>query len=88
MDTSIKIKDVTDYLETLAPPNYQESYDNSGLLAGDLSWEVKGVLVTLDCIEEVLDEAIHSGCNLIVAHHPIVFKGLKRLTGSNYIERV
>lgn len=88
MDTSIKIKDVTDYLETLAPPNYQESYDNSGLLTGELSWAVKGILVTLDCIEEVVDEAIRSGCNLIVAHHPIVFKGLKRLTGSNYVERV
>jgi dinuclear metal center YbgI/SA1388 family protein len=88
MNTSIKIKDVTDHLESLAPLKYQESYDNSGLLTGDPSWEAKGILVTLDCIEEVVDEAITSNCNLIIAHHPIVFKGLKRLTGSHYVERV
>ena len=88
MNTSIKIKDVTDYLESLAPKSYQEPYDNSGLLTGDASAEVKGILVTLDCLEDVVEEAIESHCNLIVAHHPIVFKGLKKLTGSNYVERV
>ncbi len=88
MTTSIKIKDVTDYLEALAPLNFQETYDNSGLLTGDFSWDVSGILVTLDCTEEVVEEAIRSGCNVIVAHHPIVFKGLKRLTGSHYVERV
>src|SRR6478609_3301217 len=84
---SIKIKDVTNFLESWAPRSYQESYDNSGLLTGDSSSEVRGVLVSLDCTEEVVSEAIQMGCNLIVAHHPIIFKGLKKLTGSNYIER-
>ncbi|HPM30568.1 MAG TPA: Nif3-like dinuclear metal center hexameric protein [Chryseolinea sp.] len=84
---SIKIKDVTDFLESWAPRSYQESYDNSGLLAGNYSSEVKGILVSLDCTEEVVAEAIQAGCNMIVAHHPIIFKGLKKLTGSNYIER-
>jgi dinuclear metal center YbgI/SA1388 family protein len=84
---SIRIKDVTDYLEALAPKSYQESYDNAGLITGDSSAPVHGILVTLDCIEEVVQEAIDKKCNLIVAHHPIVFKGLKKLTGSTYVER-
>jgi dinuclear metal center YbgI/SA1388 family protein len=87
MDAIIKIKDVTRYLETLAPIPYQESYDNSGLLTGDFNAEVKGILVSLDCTEEVVIEAIESQCNLIIAHHPIIFKGVKKLTGSNYVER-
>jgi len=87
MKTSLKIKDITDYLESLAPPSYQESYDNSGLLVGDSMAEVSGVLVTLDCIEAVVEEAVQLNCNLIIAHHPIVFKGLKSLTGNNYVER-
>jgi dinuclear metal center YbgI/SA1388 family protein len=81
------IRDVTTQLEELAPPSYQESYDNSGLLVGNASSPVKGILVTLDCTEAVIDEAIAKDCNLVIAHHPIVFKGLKRLTGRNYIER-
>jgi dinuclear metal center YbgI/SA1388 family protein len=84
---SIKIKDVTNFLESWAPRSYQESYDNAGLLTGNSSSEVRGILVSLDCTEDVVTEAIATGCNLIVAHHPIIFKGLKKLTGSNYIER-
>ena len=87
MNEIIKIKDVTRYLEEWAPLSYQESYDNAGLLTGDSSAEVSGVLVTLDCTEAVVEEALHRGCNLIIAHHPIVFKGLKKLTGANYVER-
>ena len=87
MSASITIKAVTDYLEQLAPRAFQESYDNAGLLCGDSKSPVKGILITLDCIEEVVEEAIQTGCNLIVAHHPIIFKGLKRITGGNYIER-
>lgn len=83
----MKVKDITAYLETMAPRAYQESYDNSGLLTGEPNQEVIGVLVTLDCIEEVVDEAIAKKCNLIIAHHPIIFKGLKKITGSNYVER-
>jgi dinuclear metal center YbgI/SA1388 family protein len=82
-----KIKDVTTYLESLAPRSFQESYDNSGLLTGDSNWDITGVLVTLDCTEAIVDEAINQNCNLIVAHHPILFKGIKKLTGQNYIER-
>ena len=84
---SLLVKDVTDHLETFAPTAWQESYDNSGLLTGDPLQEVKGILITLDCTEPVVNEAIERGCNLIVAHHPIIFKGLKKLTGSNYVER-
>lgn len=83
----IKIKDVSIFLESLAPLSTQESYDNCGLIVGDFNTEVKGALVALDCTEEVVSEAIELGYNLIVAHHPIVFKGLKKLNGSNYIER-
>jgi len=82
-----KIKDVTTYLESIAPRSFQESYDNSGLLTGDSDWDIKGVLVTLDCTEAVVAEAINQNCNLIVAHHPILFKGIKKLTGQNYVER-
>ena len=81
------IHTVTAYLATIAPPAYQESYDNAGLITGDPMWEVKGVLVTLDCTEAVVEEAIAGGANLIVAHHPILFRGIKKLTGSNYVER-
>ncbi|CAN5334712.1 Nif3-like dinuclear metal center hexameric protein [soil metagenome] len=82
-----KIKDVTAYLESLAPVVYQESYDNSGLLTGDPNAEVRGILVTLDCTEAVIEEAIRVNCNMIVAHHPILFKGIKKLTGKTYVER-
>lgn len=83
----MKVKDITNCLESLAPRAYQESYDNAGLLTGEPSQEITGVLVTLDCTEEVVQEAIDRGVNMIVAHHPIIFKGLKKLTGSNYVER-
>ena len=84
----MKIKDVIQYLEGIAPPVYQASYDNAGLIVGDAQQEVKGVLCCLDSTEAIVEEAADKGCNLIVAHHPIVFKGLKSLTGRNYVERV
>lgn len=83
----VTINDITTYLESIAPTQLQESYDNCGLLTGDRSWPVTGVLLSLDCTDKVVTEAIQSGCNLIIAHHPIIFKGLKKLTGSNYVER-
>ena len=83
----MQISAIVGFLESLAPPVYQESYDNAGLLTGSGSWECTGVLTTLDATEEVVAEAVSRGCNLIVAHHPIIFKGLKGLTGKNYIER-
>ena len=72
----MKIKDVTTILETLAPLSYQETYDNSGLIIGDRNDALKSILVTLDCTEHVIDEAIKNKCNLIVAHHPIIFKAV------------
>lgn len=83
----MKLREITQYLESLAPLSTQESYDNSGLIVGDPDESVRGVLVSLDCIEATVDEAIEKGANLIIAHHPIVFKGLKQFNGANYIER-
>jgi dinuclear metal center YbgI/SA1388 family protein len=86
-DQIITVGVITSYLEELAPISFQESYDNAGLITGRPDLVVTGVLVTLDCTEAVVEEAVQSGCNLIVAHHPIVFRGLKKITGSNYVER-
>ena len=83
----MKINEITKYLESLSPLHLQEDYDNSGFITGNKSWNVSNVLVCLDCTEEVVDEAIAKSCNLIVAHHPIVFNGLKSIVGKNYIER-
>lgn len=85
--TAITIKQLTQHLESHAPLAYQESYDNAGLITGHPEMEISGVLVSLDCTEEVVDEAIAKGCNVVVAHHPIVFSGLKKLNGKNYVER-
>lgn len=83
----MKIQQVIAVLEDFAPLAYQESYDNSGLITGNPNLVLTNVLVTLDCTEAVVEEAISKGCNLIVAHHPIVFKGIKKLNGKNYVER-
>ncbi|WP_299396085.1 Nif3-like dinuclear metal center hexameric protein [uncultured Gelidibacter sp.] len=82
------IQDVINHLEKLAPLAYAEEFDNVGLLVGDKNQQLKGVLVTLDTLENVVDEAIEKNCNLIVSFHPIIFKGLKKLNGTNYVERV
>lgn len=84
----MQIKDVTNYIEQLAPLSYAEDFDNVGLLIGNYATEVTGVLVTLDTLEETVDEAIANNCNLIVSFHPIVFSGLKKINGNNYVERV
>src|SRR5690606_629596 len=84
----MKLSELTGYLENLAPLALQESYDNSGLLVGDPRQEISQALIALDCTEAVVDEAISTGCQVVITHHPIIFKGLKRLTGANYIERV
>ena len=83
----MKISEIISHLEEIAPPAFQESYDNAGLLTGDASEECTGILVTLDSTEEVIREAIQKNCNLVVAHHPIIFRGLKKITGKNYVER-
>ncbi|NNE55341.1 MAG: Nif3-like dinuclear metal center hexameric protein [Flavobacteriales bacterium] len=84
----MKIKEVLQFLEGIAPRSLQESYDNAGLIVGNDKLEVSSALICLDSTEEVVDEAIRKGCNLIIAHHPIVFSGLKQITGRTYIERV
>ena len=84
----MKLQEITDFLEDCYPLSLQESYDNSGLLIGDKAMEIKSVLICLDSTEDVVEEAIRKGANLIIAHHPIIFNGLKSLTGKTYIERV
>jgi dinuclear metal center YbgI/SA1388 family protein len=74
-------------IEKFAPLSYQESYDNCGLLIGNNNAEITGAILTLDCVEETINEAIRKKCNLIIAHHPIIFGGIKKITGSNYVER-
>jgi dinuclear metal center YbgI/SA1388 family protein len=81
------VQDVINYLEELAPLPYAEDFDNVGLLIGDRNSNLTGVLITLDTLEAVVDEAIEKKCNLIVSFHPIIFKGLKKINGTNYVER-
>jgi dinuclear metal center YbgI/SA1388 family protein len=83
----MKIQEVIAVLEDLAPPSYQESYDNAGLLTGQAGWDCTGILCTLDATEAVILEARKKNCNLVVAHHPIIFSGLKKINGNNYVEK-
>lgn len=83
----LQINKIINYLERFAPPALQENYDNSGLIVGDPEAEVSSALVTIDATEAVVDEAIEKKAGIIIAHHPVVFSGLKRLTGRNYVER-
>lgn len=83
----MKLKELITEIESFAPLSYQESYDNCGLLTGNKQMEITGALLSLDCIEATVDEAIQKKCNLIIAHHPIIFGGLKKLNGNNYVER-
>ena len=76
------VQDVINHLHNLAPLAYAEDFDNVGLLVGDTNQSVSGILVTLDTLEAVVDEAIENNCNLIVSFHPNIFKGQKKLTGN------
>lgn len=82
------LRDLTRFLDRLAPPAWQESYDNAGLQCGDPATPITGATIALDATEEVVAEAIRNGHNLIIAHHPVIFRPLKRLTGSTQPERV
>lgn len=84
----MKLKELTSYIESVVPLAYQENYDNAGLIVGNPEMELTGTLLTVDVTEEVVDEAIQNQLNLILAHHPIIFSGLKKITGKNYIERI
>ena len=74
----MKVQDITSFLEKIAPPFLQENYDNAGLITGNANWECTGVITALDVTEAVVLEAVEKECNLIVAHHPIIFNGLKK----------
>lgn len=84
----MKLSELTSFLESIAPLSYQEDYDNSGLIVGHPDQEVQQALISLDCTEAVVDEAIAKHCQVIVSHHPIVFKGLKKFNSRTYVERV
>lgn len=84
----MNVNQLSTFLESIAPLAYQEDYDNSGLIIGDPNKEISNALISLDCTEEVVDEAIQHQCDIIISHHPIVFRGLKKLNGKTYIERV
>ena len=83
----MKIKDIVPILEELTPLGYAEDFDNVGLLVGSYDQKITGILVCHDALEAVVDEAIEKGCNLIICFHPILFAGLKKITGKNYVER-
>ena len=83
----LRIHEIVSAFEAVAPLALQESYDNSGLIVGDRDAEVTRALLCLDCTEAVVEEAIVKGCDIIIAHHPIVFGGLKRFTGGDYVQR-
>jgi dinuclear metal center YbgI/SA1388 family protein len=83
----MKIKEIISVLEEMAPLAYAEDFDNVGLLVGDAEAQATGVLVCHDALENVIDEAIAKKCNLVVCFHPILFSGLKKITGKNYVER-
>lgn len=83
----MKVKELLNYLEEICPLSYQESYDNCGLIVGDKEKNIAGVLLCLDSTEDVLKEAVKLKCNLIIAHHPILFSPIKKITGKTYSER-
>ena len=79
----MKIKEILQHLESFAPPEYQEDYDNSGLIAGDPEAECTGVLLSLDCTEEIVQEASDNKCNLVVSHHPLIFRPIRSISSEN-----
>ena len=83
----MKIKDVTNYLETIAPITLQENYDNSGLILGSYFSNLKGILISLDITPEIINEAIENGCNLIISHHPLIFSGVKKIIDNNMVSK-
>lgn len=83
----ISIQDIIQQIETFASPNLQENYDNVGLIVGNANQACTGLVLCIDAVEQIVEEAIENNCNLIIAHHPIIFSGLKKINGNNYIER-
>lgn len=83
----MKISEVVSFLESIAPLSLQEHYDNAGLITGNAGWDCKGIICSLDATEDVVKEAVAKKSNLIVSHHPIIFGGLKKINGKNYVEK-
>ena len=81
------LQDIINIIESVAPLNYQENWDNSGLQVGNRNAKVNEALLTVDVTESVVNEAIALGCNLIISHHPLLFRGIKHLTGATPQER-
>lgn len=84
----MKLSDLCNYLDSEIPLSFQEGYDNSGLQVGNAGQEVTSALIALDVTEAVIDEAIHKGCNIIISHHPLIFNGIKKLSGSSSTNRI
>ena len=84
----MKLFEISNYLDTRVPLALQEEYDNCGLLIGDKQIEISSVLICLDCTEQVLEEAVKKKHNLIISHHPLLFRSIKRITESNYVEKI
>ena len=84
----MKLFEISNYLNEIVPLDFQEEYDNSGLIIGREDSEINSVLVCLDCTSDVLDEAIKKGCNLIICHHPLIFSGIKKITSSNKNQKI
>ena len=84
----IKVKDIAACIENFAPTALQESYDNAGLQVGDPNTDVTAVLVCLDVTEDIFQEACQRGCNMIVSHHPLIFRGLKNVTGADTTQKI
>ena len=84
----MKLFEISNYLDTRVPLAFQEEYDNCGLLIGNKNHDIKSVLICLDCTEEIVDEAIANQHELIISHHPVIFNSIKKVTGSNYTEKI
>lgn len=81
------LQEITSYLENIAPLRFQENYDNAGLILGQADMEIRGIILALDCTEEVVKEAIVHDCNLVIAHHPIIFRGIKKFDTQSYVDK-
>ena len=84
----MKLKDLCTYLDTIVPLSFQESYDNSGLQVGLPERDISSALITLDVTEETIEEAISEKCDIIISHHPLIFNGIKRISGKTFTERI
>jgi len=84
----MKLKDLSSYLDTVVPLSFQESYDNSGLQVGFADWKISSALLTVDVTEEIIDEALSNKCDIVISHHPLIFSGIKSVTGKTYTERI